>query len=351
MKTTLIGSLPHKDAELATALIFEYISIPCWAQLPKRNFKEQMHVQYSQNFPGIIIEDNTQKIYLNKEKFYLELENFYEKIINKIFEYFVITPEFSLGIYEFKKYIDNNIQTSQIKLQTIGPITFGLTLKDETNQAIFYDDQIKEAIIKHLSFKSLWQVRYLLNSLNSRIKEIILFYDEPYLAAYGSAFSAISKEDILNSLQILLQDTKFLIKQFYPNINLKIGIHCCANTDWSLLTSLDELDIISFDAYDFFKDFSLYIEDIKKFTEKNKIIAWGIIPNTEKIFSENSQTILEKLKNFIEILYKKSLNKELLVKNLIITPQCGLANSKEEVTKRVLEICNELNKMNYEVLL
>ncbi|MEN3013926.1 MAG: hypothetical protein ABDH23_04845 [Endomicrobiia bacterium] len=308
-----------------------------------------MHFQYSQNFPGVIIDENNKNIYLNKENFYSQLENYYEKIINNDFNYFEISSDFSLGIYEFVKYLGSFEKLPQnIKFQTIGPITFGLSIKDNTKKAIFYDDQIRETIIKHLTMKSVWQIKYVLDKVEyTKLKRVFLFYDEPYLAAYGSAFSGLSKEEIQTCLAVVIEETKQLTKQIFPDIELKAGIHCCANTDWSLLTSLDNLDIISFDAYDFFENFLLYSDDIKKFIEKNKTIAWGIIPNTEKIFTESTETVVNKLKNFIESLSNKSINKEALIKNLIITPQCGLGNSTEEITKKVFEICNQIKSMKF----
>lgn len=353
MKTTLIGSMPQEETKIALDLIFENISIPCWPQLPKRSFLEQMHIQYSENFPGIKTDIKSQKIYLDKDCFYSKLEDYYEKFINKDLNYFSISKEHALGFYEFVNYIKNNKkQISQIKIQTIGPITFGLTIKDTNSQSIFYNEEIKIAIINHLIFKSLWQIKYIVENLNIEKIDIILFYDEPYLAAYGSAFSALYQQETIDTLNLLLSETKKQKDEIWQHkINLKIGIHCCANTDWSLLTSLDELDIISFDAYDFFENFSLYTQQIKNFVKNQKTIAWGVIPNTEKIFSETSDTIIEKLKNFIKILSKKSIDINLLTKNLIITPQCGLGNSTEEITKKVLDICKEINSISHEILL
>ncbi|MDD4954058.1 MAG: hypothetical protein PHG40_04020, partial [Candidatus Omnitrophica bacterium] len=49
---TGIGSLPHTQASMALELIFKYCPrAPFWPQLPKRDVKEGMIAQFSQNLP------------------------------------------------------------------------------------------------------------------------------------------------------------------------------------------------------------------------------------------------------------------------------------------------------------
>ena len=49
---TGIGSLPHTDSDKALDLIFKYTpQVPFWPQLPKRDKREGMVIQYSQGLP------------------------------------------------------------------------------------------------------------------------------------------------------------------------------------------------------------------------------------------------------------------------------------------------------------
>ncbi len=351
MKVTLIGSMPHSNAEVALKKIIENIKIPCWPQLPKRCFKENMYIQYSENFPGIEI--NNDKIFFNEDKFYQEIESFFENYENKNYDYFKISKDFAEGFYKFLEFLpiikNKSQEVLSLKLQTTGPLTFALSIKDYYDKQIFYDLQLRDITTKHLVMKSLWQIKQTIKSINFTVDkkvELILFYDEPYLSAYGSAFTSVGKEEILNCLTSTLKETKTLFFEFFgnDNTNLKIGIHCCGNTDWSILTEIDCLDIISFDSYDFFESFVLYARDIKNFLEKNGIIAWGIIPNNEKIFLVSAESLIEKLEKYIYELILKGVEKKLLYKNLILTPQCGLGNVKENVLEKILEICKEISK-------
>lgn len=64
--TTGIGSLPHKDAKSALDLIFEYCpQIPFWPQLPKRDIREGMLAQFSENLPCLQV--SSQGIFFNPE--------------------------------------------------------------------------------------------------------------------------------------------------------------------------------------------------------------------------------------------------------------------------------------------
>ena len=57
---TIIGSVPHTDPQKAASLLTHYLKdIPTWPQLPRRTFLENMYVQFSQGFPGVVLRDNS----------------------------------------------------------------------------------------------------------------------------------------------------------------------------------------------------------------------------------------------------------------------------------------------------
>jgi hypothetical protein len=63
---TAVGSLPYKDAKTACEKILKYFKdIPFWPQLVKRSFLENMYVQYSQRIPGIVIDLENKRIYVD----------------------------------------------------------------------------------------------------------------------------------------------------------------------------------------------------------------------------------------------------------------------------------------------
>lgn len=77
--TTAMAVMPHTDAEeaLKTALSLD---IPFWPQLPKLSYREDMYVQASEHFPGIIVDMKQRTLSFSMEKFTKDLELFFDHI-------------------------------------------------------------------------------------------------------------------------------------------------------------------------------------------------------------------------------------------------------------------------------
>jgi hypothetical protein len=135
----------------------------------------------------------------------------------------------------------------------------------------------------------------------------ILFFDEPSLSSFGSAFSSLNREDVIHSLNECFDAVK----------GLK-GVHCCGNTDWSVLLSTN-LDLLSFDAYEYLETLSLYPKELRFFLERGGILAWGIIPTSEAILKEDAQDLVKRFKEGVEALSKRGIDQRLL-QGAILTP-------------------------------
>ena len=76
---TGIGSLPYKDYSEALDLVFQYCpEIPFWPQLPKKDVREGMMAQFSQNLPCLKV--SADGVYFDCRARDEELETFYEQI-------------------------------------------------------------------------------------------------------------------------------------------------------------------------------------------------------------------------------------------------------------------------------
>lgn len=325
---TGIGSLPHKDADEAVDLIFRFCpEIPFWPQLPKNDLREGMVMQFMENLPCIQMDA---LVYTRGEK---KLEECYKNIINNNKDYFKITPDYAVGLYAFKERLIKeqgllkNIKF--IKCQITGPFTFGASIKDEENIAYLHDPVFMQAFIKSLIMKASWQADFF-KEFN---KKIIMFIDEPYLGCFGSAYTPINKEDVVKGLKELTQGIK--------TENVLIGVHCCGNTDWSMFTDVDTIDIINFDAFGFLDKFVLYADNLKYFLERNGIICWGIVPTQEFSGSETPDSLINRVKDGIDILVRKGLDRDLLAENLLLSPSCGMGSLDPLKSVGILKLLSE----------
>jgi len=305
--TTGIGSFPHQDEKEVFRLIFEnFPEIPFWPQLPKRSFLEGMVVQYSEGFPCLRWNEKEQKVWIETSHgFEKEIERFYQRFEENDLEPFQITEDFARGLRILKDLSskDHRKKIKYIKGQVAGPITFGLTLADEEQKPIFYDPSLRDILVKHLSLKARWQEEKY-HHLFPGIPTII-FFDEPSLSSFGSAFSGLNREDVTGSINECLDAVK----------GLK-GIHCCGNTDWSVLLST-HLDVLSFDAFDYLETLSLYPKDVNAFLERGGILAWGIVPTSEAVVKEDAQSLTMRFKEGVQTLSKNGIDQTLLQRALL----------------------------------
>jgi methionine synthase II (cobalamin-independent) len=260
-----------------------------------------------------------------------EIEKFYQHLEKGELDSFKITEDFARGLRILKDLSseDNRKEIKYIKGQITGPVTFGLALIDQDRRPIFYDPTLREILIRHLSLKARWMEKRF-NDLFPGIPTI-LFFDEPSLSSFGSAFSSLNREDVTHSLSECFDAVK----------GLK-GVHCCGNTDWSVLLSTN-LDILSFDAYGYLETLSLYPKELRTFLERGGILAWGIVPTSEAILKEDAQSLVKRFNEGVKNLFGKGIDQTLL-QRVILTPSCGTASLRIPLAERVCELTAEVSK-------
>ncbi len=318
---TIIGSMPHTDPIEACSQVTHYLkALPAWPQLPKRSFLENMYVQFSQGFPGVVVKGDS--IYIDRSQDLAQpLEQLYAAYLEDNIDKYPVSPEYAAGLRNFLAL--TTLSPLAVKGQITGPISWGLTVTDDSRRAIIYDDTLADVVAKLLRLKASWQEKAL-----SRIsRNTIIFVDEPYMTSFGSAFVSLSRERVIS-----------LLEEVFGGINGLKGIHCCGNTDWSVLLGTSA-DIVSFDAYNYAQSLSLYPAEIKKFLERDGTIAWGIIPNDEgALASESAASLKDRLEEAMAPFTRKGIPFKRLVAQGLLTPSCGLASLTEEAATRALEL-------------
>ena len=289
-----------------------------------------MYVQFSENIPGIVLDSKNKTIHIDTSRVISSIEEVYGKYVENDIDFFAVSKEYAAGFYEFLeciKALPSGVKF--VKGHITGPISYALSLTDQNKKAIIYDKDLFEVLTKILVMRSKWQIRM----LKKYFPNIIIFIDEPYLVSIGSSFVNINIDAAFEKLDEL-------VKAIKAEGSLA-GVHCCGNTDFSLLLKR-EIDILSFDAYNFTKELSLYAKELKDFLTKGGTIAWGIVPSSEVIEGQAPKALVEKLKAAFSLLAGKGIDKSAL--SSLITPSCGLGTLDEAMAKKIMALVRTLSK-------
>jgi len=71
--TTAMAVMPHKDVDRALEVGLS-MDVPFWPQLPLYSYYEDMYVQASEHFPGILLDMEKRTLRFSMEKFISEFE-------------------------------------------------------------------------------------------------------------------------------------------------------------------------------------------------------------------------------------------------------------------------------------
>ncbi len=318
--------------------------IPAWVQFPKRALHENMMIQFTEGLPGLVEREERIVLDTSSASFVDQLTGFYDRYLAATdagdaaaLEHFAISEDYAAGFREYLSQLPHHIETHDVfmlKGQVTGPFTLGTNLLDQDGRCSYYDDQLRDVIVKSVELKALWQM--------SRLRKfglpLMVFLDEPALLGFGSqTFITISREDVIT-------DINAVANSIHKRGGLA-GVHCEANTDWSLLMET-ELDVLDFDAYDHMQSITLYPAELRTFLDRGGWLGWGIIPTLDKeaAASETIPSLMARFDEGVEMLVSKGFDRELLMRRALITPSCGAGGVlTEELAERVFDLLKEFS--------
>jgi len=319
---TAIGSLPFVNVDEAIDHIFSSCrAVPFWPQLPKRSFLEGMYVQFLGQVPAVIIDEREEKIYVDTGSTY-GIERFYEDVATHNLEAFRVSEEAAPGLYRLVERLPEiKDDVRIIKGQLTGPFTIGLGLKDENGQPVIYNSAYFDIIKKALHMKAAWMIAFIKSQFPE--KEVMLFFDEPFMVSFGSAFVSISKSEVIS-----------LMNEVLAGLGAVRAVHCCGNTDWSVLFGVNT-EIINYDAYNFLETIFYFEEDLKAFLKKGGAVSPGVVPSSEAVFSSSVEDMVGLWHKFGEAVDALGLGAKW--REWFVTPSCGVGSLSERAAERVLE--------------
>ena len=311
--TTAMAVMPHTDAGAALDVALS-LDIPFWPQLPRLNYYEDMYVQASEHFPGIVLDMEKQTLAFSMDKFVLELEDTLAHFEDP--DYFDISTQYSDVYHRFLE-LDFSDRPA-IRGQLEGPISFGLNVLDQDKRPIIFDDSVRPFMYDFMAKR----INVQLERLKALNPNAFMFIDEPGLQFLFSALSGYDSTAARDDME-----------QFLATVERPRGVHLCGNPDWDFLLNMD-MEILSMDVYLNAEIFATYAGSIKRFLDRGGVIAWGIVPtNFEPFEAETIDTLTDQLEKVWGILEQKGIEKEQLVSQGLISPAtCCLVNPDGEKT-------------------
>ncbi len=324
--TTAMAVMPHQNVERALELALS-LDIPFWPQLPRYNYYEDMYVQASEHFPGILLDLEKQTLRFSQEKFLAEFEGCMSHFDEP--GYFDISETYSVV---YKRFLELNLSgRPAVRGQLEGPISFGFNVRDENDRPILFDDMVRPFMLEFMAKR----VNVQLARLKRKNPNAFMFVDEPGLQFLFSAMAGYGD-----------QAAKGDMETFFSLIERPRGVHLCGNPDWDFLLSQD-LDILSLDVYSNGDVFAAYAPSIFKLLDRGGVLVWGIVPTNFEPFQKETIASLEKrLLSLWSELFQKGIDREFLFSRSLMSPAtCCLVNPDGEKTvEAAFEIITELSQ-------
>ena len=331
---TGVGSLPLTDPDKAAALSLRYLTtVPIWPQLPQRDFREHMSEQYSETLPGLQLDTVKQRFFFNTTHDHTSaLERFFERYLEKDYDFFKITEDHAAGFYSFLRVLKKRVPETLrfLKGHITGPLTVGMSFKDDAGKDIIHNELYYDAVVKGLAMKAAWQIR----ELGQFGKPVIIFIDEPAMESLGSGFSAVAPETVAEKLHEIIATIH--------ELGGIAGVHCCGNADWPLLFNTP-VDIVNFDAFGYMDKVLLYPDDIKKFYGRGGTLAWGIVPTANFTGRETTGGLIARLEEGVQRLSQAGMDKAKILRQCIITPSCGMGSLTPERAEAILQLLKDVS--------
>lgn len=300
---TGVGSLPHTDPKRAASFVLETTTVPYLPQLPNRHPEERMLVQWGDGLCGCGAVDSS--IGLG-----------YGEPIGARAEAFG-------GAHALLDVLSSDVPT--VKTQATGPVTLALGLLSAGHPGQGLLDCVATGLIG--------RVEDHIASLAARLPDadITLIFDEPGLSGL-----------LVPGFPITRDEAEHVLGKVLTRAPVPAGIHCCADTDWSVVASVRP-SLISWDIDSLGAAFVAHTEAIAAATWEGTGFIWGVAPTQTQPLPGDPGVRLQRI---VGRLVMAGAKMDGLLEGAMFSPACGLAGltegQAEIVAHTVVRLAGEL---------
>ncbi|MDR1041879.1 MAG: hypothetical protein LBR80_17290 [Deltaproteobacteria bacterium] len=326
--TLAIGSFPFRNAEAALDLMEGRVDIPASPQMVRVSPWEDMMLGAADGIYFVEADGESRTMSVPAAGREESLARFYEAYYSGDYSFLARSSRASGGWGAFlaRAAASPAFGRGFLKTQVVGPLTFGQSVKVEGSFGLVDDPGLLEAASCALGAKAAWEAA----AIRAAGRAAVAFFDEPGLSGYGSAFSTLSAETVLGALNAAAAAAR-------SRGQTLVGLHVCGNTDWGLMTRAD-IDILNCDSYGYLESVSLYPGEIGAFLGRGGYMAWGLVPAQGFEPSMKPGFLAGRLKEGLEGLVRRGVDRDLLKSRSLLTTSCGLGSLSEDHAARAVEL-------------
>jgi hypothetical protein len=306
---TAIGSLPHRDARSAAALVLRCLpELPAAPELPLRTPLEGVVAQWAGAVPGVVVRpDGSLDIVAPLDPLAPVQPTF--------------TAESHSGLLTFLEVAAAQPRPPRaIKVQLVGPLTMGVALVGAgapAESAFPLAARVARAWTRALEQ---------LVALSLPSARVVVFFDEPALVCWREGDGPIEREVAIDLLSTAL-----------AACHSATGVHVCGRGDLRLALDAGP-KIVHFDIA------ALDLDDataLSRFVDGDGWVAWGAIP-THKPVGEHPQPLWKALLDAWCELTRRGCDPVRLRGQALVAPACGLAGHGVSQAERALLLAREI---------
>ena len=341
---TGVGSMPQTNGEDALDLIWKSVPhAPHWPQLPRLGAESSFVGQYLNALvqTGIIGNVEVPKFQVDTTDWVERMTVFYTLYLEAVegdqqaLGRFGFSSQGGEGLEAFCRNLEHYGTRDAVILkgQLSGSLTLGMQITDKNRRSSYYDDTLRDILVKTLALHAEWQTK----RLSQFGLPVLMMIDDPGLYGFGaSTHITLKREQLIEELNVIVEG---ILRQ-----GGIAGVHVCAGMDWTLLFD-SKVQVVNFDAYDYMQSMMALAEPLNTFLTRGGILSWGIVPTNPIAWEETAQSLKIRLENNIEELVKRGVDESLLRQQSMLTPSCGTGTLPKELAEHVYKLLAQLGDL------
>lgn len=338
---TGVGSVPQTRGEEALDLIWKSAPFaPHWPQLPNLGAESSFVGQYLNALidTGVIADVTSPKFEIEKIDWVERMTVFYSLYLDGLegneqaLDRFGFSAQGEEGFEVFCRDLERfgTRDAVILKGQLSGPLTLGMQITDKNRRASYYNETLRDMLVKTLTLHAEWQTK----RLRKFGLPVLMTVDDPGLYGFGaSSHVTLNRQELIAELNSIFEG--ILRQGGVP------GVHVCAGMDWTLLFD-SKVQVINFDAYDYMQSMMVLAEPLNRFLIRGGILSWGIVPTNQRAWEESSQSLIMRLESHIKEFVKRGVDETLLRQQSMLTPSCGTGTLSKELSEHIYKLLSEI---------